>query len=204
LPALTVISYVIFAGLLFYCLKWFIQGLKGTHRSPPEPAVKVKPWLLGRTILAWFLVLLFCSMAASSARLISQKTSQPEENSESSVAEGIGRVVGSLSLLAGIGLSLSWTRKLTREWRQRRDSAAQNQTVTQASTEVARYSPRIFRALKLFVAFFSLFAGLYIVYILIHGYPDPGTAPLPLIMLIALPLGATILWMEWKKNETDS
>ncbi len=204
MPALTIISYTVFGVFLFYFVKWFIQGLKGTHRSPPEPTVKVKPWLLGRTILAWFLVLLFCSMAASSARLISQRISEPEGDSKSNVAEGIGRVVGSLSLLAGIGLSLLWTRKLTREWRQRRNNTAANQTVTQPSTAVARYSPRILRALKLFVAFFSLFAGLYIVYILIHGYPDPGTAPLPLIMLIALPLGATILWMEWMKNKKDS
>jgi uncharacterized membrane protein YfcA len=201
LPAIAIISYAVFAVLLFYCAKWFIQGLKGTHRSPSEPTVKVKSWLLGRTILAWFLVLLFCSMAASSARLISKRASEPEQDSESRVAYGIGEIVGSLSLLAGIGLSLSWTRKLNREWDQSRRIAAEEKTTARLDSEGIRHSPSpVLRALKLFVAFFSVFAGLYIAYILIHGYPEPGTFPLPLIMLAVLSLGATILWMEWKKS----
>jgi hypothetical protein len=56
------------------------------------------------------------------------------------------------------------------------------------------------RGLKLFVAFFSLFLGLYLAYTLSHKDPEPGAFPVILIMLVALALGAVILWMEWKKN----
>jgi protein-S-isoprenylcysteine O-methyltransferase Ste14 len=126
LPTISIISYAIFAVLLFYCVKWFVQGLKGTHKPPPEPTVKVKAWLLGRTIIAWFLVLLFCSMAISGQQM---RLRNPPESEDSSYA--IGQAIGTLSVLAGIGLSLSWARKLNREWRQRRRDTTEKKAVAQ-------------------------------------------------------------------------
>jgi hypothetical protein len=57
----------------------------------------------------------------------------------------------------------------------------------------------LLRFLKLSVAFFLLFFGLYLAWFIYQKY-DTANDRAILTMPACLAIGATILWMEWKKN----
>jgi hypothetical protein len=110
-----IISYVGWAVILFFCGTWFIQGLKGTYKEKPQSPVKVKRWLLTRTITAWILALLFGTLIVNQGQRLSTSPSSFD----------IFFLMGALTPLAGLALSLSWIRKLNRERRERRRNAAE-------------------------------------------------------------------------------
>jgi hypothetical protein len=119
MSAATIIGYAGWAMILFFCGKWFIQGLKGTYKEEPQTPVRVKRWLLARTIFAWFLVVLFglLNIAAASQ---TYKTPSESEDSTYLIAHGLGMMIGVTARIAGLALSLWWVRKLGRERSQRR------------------------------------------------------------------------------------
>jgi len=125
MSATTIIVYAAWAVILVFCGTWFVQGLKGTHKDKAQPPVKVKRWLLGRTILAWFLVVIFGIMTLSPANL-TYTSPQGSEESTYLIAHGLGYMVGVAVRLGGLALSLWWVRSLNREWRQRRRARAQS------------------------------------------------------------------------------
>lgn len=93
---------------------WFIQGLRGTYKEKAESAAKVKRWLLARTITAWILALLFGTLVVNQGQRLSASPSSFD----------IFFLVGALTPLVGLALSLSWVRNLNRERRERRRDAA--------------------------------------------------------------------------------
>jgi hypothetical protein len=129
MSAATVIAYAAWAAILFFCVKWFIEGVRGTHKEKPQPPVKVKRWLPARTVLAWFLVVIFGMMNLAATG--QQNTAPTESNDPSSLmAHGFGMLVGIAIRLGGLGLSLLWVRKLGRERRQHRLNVAEHKTAT--------------------------------------------------------------------------
>lgn len=114
MSAATIIGYVGWAVILFFCATWFIQGLKGTCKEEPQSPVKVKRWLLARTMTAWILALLFGTLIVNQGQRLSASPSSFD----------IFFLLGALTPLAGLALSLSWVRKLNRERRERRRNAA--------------------------------------------------------------------------------
>jgi hypothetical protein len=122
----TIIGYAVWVVILFFCGKWFIQGLKDTYKEKSETPVKVKRWLQARTIFAWFLVVLFGMMNIAAANQ-TYKPSDGSENSSYLIAHGLGYMVGIAIRLGGLALSLWWVRKLGRERRQRRFDIAEQQ-----------------------------------------------------------------------------
>jgi hypothetical protein len=110
----TIISYAGWAVILFFSGTWFIQGFKGTYKDNPQSAVKVKRWLLPRTITAWILALLFGTLLVNQGQRLAASPSSFD----------IFFLFGALTPLAGLALSLSWVRKLNRERRERRSNAA--------------------------------------------------------------------------------
>lgn len=110
----TIIGYVGWAVILFFCGTWFTQGLKGTYKEEPQSPVKVKRWLLARTITAWILALLFGTLVVNQGQRLSDRPSSFD----------IFFLFGALTPLVGLALSLSWVRALKRERRERRRNAA--------------------------------------------------------------------------------
>jgi membrane associated rhomboid family serine protease len=119
MSAPTIIGYAGWVVILFFCGKWFLQGLKGTYEEEPQPPVRVKRWLLGRTIFAWFLVVFFGLMNIAAVNQTYETPSQSEDLT-SPTAYGLGMMIGVTARIAGLALSLWWVRKLGRERRQRR------------------------------------------------------------------------------------
>lgn len=114
MSAATIISYVGWAVILFFCGSWFIQGLKGTYKEKSQSPVKVKRWLLARTITAWILALLFGTLIVDQGQRLSTSPSSFD----------IFFLLGAFTPLVGLALSLSWVRNLNRERRERRRNAA--------------------------------------------------------------------------------
>ena len=131
----TVIAYAAWAVILFFCVKWFIEGLRGTHKEKPEPPVPVKRGLLARTIFAWFLVAIFGMMNIAATN---QNYAPPQGSEDSAylIAHGLGMMVGVAIRLGGLGLSLWWVRKLNREWHQRRHALGQCAGVSEVAPGV--------------------------------------------------------------------
>lgn len=114
MSATTIIGYVGWAVILFFCGMWFIQGLRGRYKEKSESPAKVKRWLLARTITAWILALLFGTLVVNQGQRLSASPSSFD----------IFFLVGALTPLVGLALSLSWVRNLNRERRERRRDAA--------------------------------------------------------------------------------
>lgn len=110
MSAATIIGYAGLAAILFFCGKWFRQGLKGTYKEAPQSPVRVKRWLLARTAAAWILALFFGMLIVNQGQRLSGTSPSFE----------IFFLLGALTPLAGLALSLSWIRNLNRERRQRR------------------------------------------------------------------------------------
>jgi protein-S-isoprenylcysteine O-methyltransferase Ste14 len=121
----TVIADALWAVILLVCGTWFVQGIKG-YKEKPQLPVKVKRWLLARTIFAWFLVVIFAMMNLGA---VGQQNTAPTESSDSS-AYGLGMLIGISIRLVGLALSLWWVRKIGRERRQRRLNIAQQKIAT--------------------------------------------------------------------------
>jgi len=129
MPAATVIGYAAWVVILFFCVKWFVQGLKGTRKEKPQNPIKVKPWLLPRTIVAWTLVVLFALMNLAAVNQ-TYENPQPSQDSSYLIAHGLGIMVGISARIVGLVLSVWWVRKLGRERRQRRLNLADQKTAT--------------------------------------------------------------------------
>jgi len=74
-----------------------------------SPRLEVKRWLLARTITAWILALLFGAVIVNQGQRLSASPSSFD----------IFFLLGALTPLAGLALSLSWVRNLNRERRER-------------------------------------------------------------------------------------
>ena len=84
----------------------------------------VKRWLLARTILGWFSVAIFSLMIVAGASQ-RRKLDTTGYSSAQLIGLGVGELAAFAVKLGGIGLSLWWVRKNSREWGHRRRSSAE-------------------------------------------------------------------------------